>query len=99
VLFDVHLTDKVTFTYFLSASGRQNYIFLRDFLPYFQLIKNFINFKPIYLTFDCKYCSKDDCFIDNKYCNFEIDKYEQNRGQAIIREQLRQWNIWKKQGT
>jgi len=29
VLFEVFKTDKVNLTYFLSASGRTNYIFLR----------------------------------------------------------------------
>ena len=29
VQYEVHKTDKVNFTYFLTASGRSNYIFLR----------------------------------------------------------------------
>ena len=51
--FETHLTEKVNITYFLSASGRTNYIFLRQFQPYYQQIKDFVNFKPIYFTTKC----------------------------------------------
>lgn len=39
VSFEAHLTEKVNITYFLSASGRSNYIFLRQFQPYYEQIK------------------------------------------------------------
>lgn len=35
VLFEVYKTQQVNLSYFLSASGRSNYIFLREFQPYY----------------------------------------------------------------
>jgi fido (protein-threonine AMPylation protein) len=57
VQYEVYKTDKANFTYFLAGSGRTNYIFLREFKPYYDKIKDYINFRPIYLTFKCPYCN------------------------------------------
>ena len=56
VQYEVYKSNVVNVTYFLSASGRANYIFLREFQPYYEKISDFINFRPIYLTFSCPYC-------------------------------------------
>ncbi len=99
VQFETHQTPKVNLTYFLSASGRANYIFLREFKPYFLKLKDYINFVPTYLTINCPHCKMTECYISTNYCTFEMDRYHDDMGELILKEQLRQWNVWRVYGA
>ena len=50
VSYNVVKKDKSTVQMFLSASGRANYVFLREFHPYFEQIKKKVKFEPFYFT-------------------------------------------------
>lgn len=85
VQYEVYKKKIVDLTFFLSGSGRANYIFLREFQPYYEKISNHINFKPIYLTFECPNCDENDCLISSDYCMFEMDAYADGLGELILK--------------
>ncbi len=70
VLFETHQSEVVNITCFLSASGRGNYILLREIMPYLSKIEDKINFRPVYMTTRCPNCDKRDCLLSQDYCTF-----------------------------
>lgn len=43
---------------FLSATGRENYVFLRNFRQYYNSIANYVKLNVAYHTFECKDCDQ-----------------------------------------
>jgi hypothetical protein len=37
--------------------------------------------------------------VSEDYCTFELDLYKDYVGAYILKEQLRQWSLWKRYGT
>ncbi len=57
------LWPHATVHIYLSAYGRHNSIFLRDFTKYYDLIKERMTIIPVYEVHECPNCPQQDCLI------------------------------------
>ena len=82
-------------TFFLSAVGRENYIFLRDFKSYYDKVKNSVDLNIVYDSFECGFCGDEDCLFDGKFCQIDTQNWHFGMGANILKEQFRQYNLFK----
>lgn len=94
VSFELQQMNKSTLNLFLSASGKQNYIFLRNFRQYYNKIADKVNLNVVYHTIECKSCQKTQCILDNSCCAFDLDNYKSGVGSYIVQEQFSQYKIF-----
>lgn len=78
--------DSSNVDIFLSASGRQNYVFLRNFRQYYSKLSKKITLNVVYHTIECKGCSESECVLQNTCCTFDLDNYKSDMGRYIIYE-------------
>lgn len=79
---------------FLSSSGRENYLFLRNFKEYYDKLKDSINLQLVYHTYKCEYCDDSECVLVGQFCSLDSDTWEYGTGAYIVNEQFRQYNLF-----
>lgn len=94
VNFELQQSNKSTLNLFLSSSGKQNYIFLRNFRSYYNKIAEKVNLNVVYHTIECKSCEASECILSNSCCAFDLDDYQSGMGAYIIEEQFFQYKIF-----
>ncbi len=84
--------SKITF--FLSASQRISYLFLKHFNEDYPDLANKLELDAVYYTFESEWANQNNCY-SSQYCTYDYENYEVGVGQKIIHEQLMQYNILK----
>lgn len=94
VSFDLARAPTAAMDLFLSATGRQNYIYLRNLRPLFKKISSSVKLDVIYYSFECQSCSAKECLLGNEFCTFDMENYASDLGTYILEEQLRQYKVF-----
>lgn len=89
---------KSTVHFFLSASQRTSYLFLKQFREDYSDLQDQVQIVPVYFTFESQWTSPDNCF-DSVYCSYDYDNFQNKAGRAVINTQLIHYNVLQTQGT
>lgn len=78
---------------YFSADDAFIYPFLAKLKPYYEKLKDIVEFQPHFHIYPCTHCSDEyksaHCFTEGKYCSYSTDY----SGQQVLLEDLRQMCI------
>lgn len=85
--------DTVTLSIYLNVADPEAYSLLKDFTDYYQIIKNFIVFDPVFVTHQIQNLDpdekKENCVTNGKYClNANFPNIDEVSGRRLILDSL-----------
>lgn len=85
--------DTVTLSIYLNIADPEAYSLIKDFTDYYQMIKNFIVFDPVFVTHQIQNLDpdekKENCVSNGKYClNSNFPNIDEVSGRSLILDSL-----------
>lgn len=96
ITFENIKTEKAEVVVYMQSLNRLSYYFIQQFRPYYNLIKDHINFKLAYDVINCTMCSADDCYYDGQYCSVSYEHGFSASGKLLLDQQIREQIMFEK---
>lgn len=99
VQFNYRKSDKVSLEIYMDTTNQEAYSFLSNFLSFYKLIKDELDFTPHFIAHQLEGLSEEskqnNCISSGKYCSEPFPLSESNNGKNLLLESLFQMCIHK----
>lgn len=77
-----HSFDNIYISYFLRSDNIKSLYFMKEFYPYYKILRHRLNFYPNYKFYECLECEvstkltedpKNSCLKSNQFCGYSND--------------------------